>query len=96
MEWFNPASLAAPPYGFFGNAGQDVIPGPPLDSWNWALYKSFPMGERFKWQFRAEAFNIWNHPNFYGIDAGVGDPTIGQLTSALDPRILEFALRLDF
>jgi hypothetical protein len=64
--------------------------------WNWALSKSFPMGERAKLQFRSEFFNIWNHPNFNTVDTGVGSPTFGQVTSALNPRILEFALRLDF
>jgi hypothetical protein len=96
QEWFNPASLAAPPYGFFGNAAPNCIKGPPLDTWDWALYKTFPMGERFKLQFRSEFFNIWNHPNFNGVSASVGAPNIGMLTSANDPRIVEFALRLDF
>jgi hypothetical protein len=47
-------------------------------------------------QFRAEAFNIFNHTNLHGVSTAFGAPNFGQVTSALDPRILEFALRLHF
>ena len=45
-------------------------------------------------QFRAEEFNVANHPNFNNVDTGLGDGSFGQLTGAGDPRILEFALKL--
>jgi hypothetical protein len=95
-EWFNTKAFVAPPFGFFGNASVGSIRGPGENMWNWALYKTFPIGERARLQFRSEFFNIWNHPNFNTVDTGVGSPTFGQVTSALNPRILEFALRLDF
>jgi len=48
--------------------------------------------------FRAEAFNIFNHANFRNPDNTITDPTFGQILqtargSAVDPRILQFALR---
>jgi carboxypeptidase family protein len=95
-QWFNTSAFVAPAFGFFGNCGTGVIRGPGDNTWNWALYKTLPVTERLKLQFRAEAFNIWNHPNFVGVDTALGSSTYGQLTSTLDPRILEFALRLDF
>jgi hypothetical protein len=50
-----------------------------------------------KIDFRAEFFNIFNHPNFYNPDGGIGDmPIYGQITSARDPRIIQFALKYIF
>jgi hypothetical protein len=47
-------------------------------------------------QFRSEFFNIWNHANFSQVSVNYGAGDFGQVTSALDPRQIEFALRLDF
>jgi len=95
-EWFNTGAFAPPAFGFFGNAGVGTIRGPAENVWNWALYKTFPIRERAKIQFRGEFFNIWNHPSFGNVDTSVGSGTYGQVTSALNPRILEFALRVSF
>src|SRR5581483_8376558 len=96
LQWFNTSAFAAPAFGFFGNCGTGLIHGPSENTWNWALYKTFPVGERLKAQFRAEFFNIWNHPSFSNVSTNYGAGDFGQVTSALDPRIIEFALRLDF
>jgi len=96
MEWFNKAAFVAPLYGFYGNCAYGDIIGPPLQAWNWALYKTFPIKERLKIQLRFEAFNIFNHPNFQGLDEGVGDGAFAQTTSTADPRQLEGALRITF
>jgi len=95
-EWFSTGSFVAPPWGFYGNAGVGIIRSPAENVWNWALYKTFPITERFRLQFRAEFFNIFNHPSFGNVDTNLGSGTFGQVTSALNPRILEFALRLTF
>ncbi len=95
-QWFNTAAFVAPAFGTFGNCGTGIIRGPGDNTWNWALYKSFPVGEKLKLQLRAESFNLWNHPNYVGVDTSFGSSSFGQLTSDLQPRILEFALRLDF
>jgi hypothetical protein len=95
-EWFNTSAFVAPPYGFYGNCAYGNIIGPPLQVWNWALYKTFAATERFKIQLRFEAFNIFNHPNFQGLDTGLGDTNFGRTTSTADPRQLEGALRISF
>ena len=95
-EWFNTADYVPAPYGFFGNAGNGQIRGPAYTSANASLDKTFPIHERLKIQFRAEAFNILNHPNFSSVDTGYGDGSYGQVTSARDPRILEFAAKFTF
>ena len=43
---------------------RDVLYQPGLENWNMGLFKSFPITERYGLQFRAEAFNVWNHPNW--------------------------------
>jgi len=95
-QWFNTSAFAAPAWGFFGNAGPGTIRSPSENVWNWSLYKTFPITERLKLQFRGEFFNIFNHTSLGNVDTSVGSGTYGQITSALNPRILEFALRLTF
>jgi hypothetical protein len=96
QEWFNTAAFAVPAYGYFGNAAPGSILGPGLVDFDMALYKDFHLTERDIIQFRAEAFNIFNHTNFSGVSTTVGAGNYGQVTSALDPRIMEFALRFQF
>ena len=58
--------------------------------------KTVPIREEFKFQFRVETFNIWNHANFDAVNTSLGSPNFGQVTRAMEPRILEFGLRLTF
>lgn len=95
-QWFSTSSFEAPPFGFFGNCGNGIIPGPGENTWNWALYKTFPLTERVKLEFRSEFFNVWNHPNFTAVSTNLGAGDFGQVTGALDPRQIEFALKLTF
>ncbi len=95
-EWFDTTAFAAPLNGFYGDASPGSIRGPREISFNVATYKTFPIHERLNLQFRAEAFNFLNHPNFGTIDTTFGDAAYGKVTSALDPRILEFSLRALF
>ncbi|MDQ2777484.1 MAG: carboxypeptidase-like regulatory domain-containing protein [Acidobacteriota bacterium] len=95
-EWFDTSIYSAPPYGFFGNAGVGTIRGPGLINFDMGLYKDFRIRERNVIQFRSEFFNVFNHTNFSGISTSVGSGDFGQVTSALDPRIIEFSLRYHF
>jgi hypothetical protein len=95
-KWFNTGAFAAPAFGFFGNCGAGLIRGPGENAWNWAFFKTFPVGEKVNLQFRSEFFNIWNHPNFKSVSAGYGSGNFGHVTSAMEERQIEFALRLDF
>lgn len=95
-SWFDTSAFAQPGFGFFGNAGQAIIRGPGVVNFDMAFYKDFRFKERQAIEFRGELFNIFNHTNFSGVNTTFGSAQFGRVTSALDPRIVEFALRYHF
>lgn len=95
-RWFNTAAFTFPPLGAFGSAGRNILDGPGYQSVNASLVKNTALSERVNLQFRAEAFNLFNHPNFNLPDNFLGSPTFGRISSARDPRHLQFGLKLLF
>jgi hypothetical protein len=98
-QWFKTSCFTLPAPGTFGNAGRNRVWGPGSKNWDFALYKNGPVTEKLHYQFRAEFFNVLNHPTFSGggaIDTGVTDSNFGQVTSATDPRQIQFGLKLLF
>ncbi len=95
-QWFDTSAFAAPAYGFYGDAGRNLIRGPGIEKWDVSLFKNFSLAERAKLQFRAESFNLFNHTNLWNVNTTLGSGNFGQVTSARDPRILQFALKLEF
>lgn len=103
-NWFSPASFAAPACATgpdcWGNLGFDGLRGPGRDDWNLSLIKTFAVTERFKVQFRADSFNVWNHTQFKGdannggISLDQGSSNFGAITGAFDPRVFQLALKL--
>jgi hypothetical protein len=94
--WFNTSAFATAPFGSFGNAGRNILNGPSLQTINLSLVKNTTVREGVTLQFRAESFNLLNHPNFGLPDIFVGSPTFGQILSAGDPRHIQFGLKLLF
>lgn len=95
-EWFNTAAFSQPAPGYFGNAGTGIITGPGLVDFDMSLSKFFPITEHQRIEFRAELFNIFNHPNFNQVQTAFGAANFGMVTGAADPRIAEAALRFEF
>ena len=96
-EWFNPAAFAAPPAYTFGDAGRNSVYGPPLQSLDLALVRSFNLTERASFQFRAEAFNALNKTNLGTPNRFVNTPQFGTITMAMSPaRELQVSARLSF
>lgn len=75
-----------------------MIRGPKDVTFNVAAFKSFPVAERLTAQFRAEAFNVFNHPNtiINSTWSGTNGGTFGQVIGAGDQRMMEFSARLSF
>ena len=95
-QWFNTAAFAFSAPGTFGNAGRNIVDGPGFQSVNASLVKNTAFTESVSLQFRVEAFNLFNHPNFNLPDNFLGSPTFGRITSARDPRHIQFGLKLLF
>lgn len=100
-EWFNAAAFTFNAPGTFGNSGRDIIRQPGVANFDFALTKSFPLklehfAETQRVDFRAEAFNLFNRANFGRPDRTLTHSKFGQILSAADPRILQFALRYSF
>jgi outer membrane receptor protein involved in Fe transport len=91
--WVNPAAFALPARYTFGNAGRDILIGPPLREVDLGLIKDTPLGESRKLQFRAEMFNIANHPNFDNPSRTALTPLFGKVGSAEASRQIQFGLR---
>jgi hypothetical protein len=68
----NPAAFSNPPAGQQGNAPRNFVRGFGAWQMDFAVRREFPIHDRLRLQFRAEAFNIFNHPNFGSINASCG------------------------
>lgn len=95
-HWFNTSAFSVAPLGTFGNSGRNILIGPPTNNVDFSMLKNFPIGEARSIQFRAEFFNLLNHPQF---NLPIADPTsaaFGQVTSTRPAREIQLALRLNF
>jgi hypothetical protein len=95
-RWFNTQAFVFPTLGTFGNAGRNILIGPNYYNVNASLVKNTYLTETVNLQFRFEAFNLFNRPNFDLPDNFLGSPTFGRITSARDPRHLQFGVKLLF
>jgi len=95
-KWFNTEAFQLQPQGFFGNAGSNLVRGPGIANWDLNLFKNFRLNESLRIQFGAEFYNVFNHPQFEGVGATLGTATFGVLTSARDPRTIQFRFKLSY
>src|ERR1700722_9168112 len=103
-QWFNTSVFTPPPCttgpDCYGNLGFDAVRGPGHNNFDLSLLKNFAFTERFHLEFRAEAFNVWNHPEFEGnanlggISTNLGAGDFGQVKNAYDGRQLQLGLKL--
>jgi hypothetical protein len=104
QNWFNPCAFASAPAGELGTAPRAPVYGPRFVNTDFSVMKDFPLRETMRLQFRAEFFNLFNHAQFYL--NGVGDTgeqdinttsSFGVINNTVNnPRLIQFALRLNF
>lgn len=108
-EWFNTAAFCSPsstrlpcppglplPFGQFGDAGRNSIEGPGSVVFDMAFTKVIPLGDVRVLEFRAQATNIFNTPQFTAIDSNVNSPSFGQVVSAGSMRRFQMQARFRF
>jgi hypothetical protein len=93
-RWFDTTAFRRPAVGTFGSSGRNVLIGPGITNLDFALQKNTRLAETVTLQFRAESFNIFNKAQFFEPVANVDSPTFGIITSAADPRRIQFGLKL--
>ena len=107
--FLNPAAFALPAPGTFGNLRRGFVRQPGVNSVDFSLNKNWKVKERYGLQFRAEMFNLFNHTNFNGFDAGMGagfnaagqftgftNGNFGKLNTDRGPRNIQFGLKFNF
>lgn len=102
-QWFVNKAVFASPGNAFGNLGRNAVVGPGWEDADLALIKNTKVTERFNAQFRCDAFNMFNHPNWAQPGGVLGTSTFGTITSTRFPtgdngssRQLQLSLRLMF
>jgi hypothetical protein len=95
-RWFNTDAFQVPTAGTFGSLAKNALRGPGSNNWDISIQKFFPLTEQVRLSYRLEMFNAWNHVNYWTVATTVGNANFGQVTAAMDPRILQMALRVEF
>lgn len=96
---FNTAGAAwgVPQQFTFGNGGRNILRGPGRVNFDYSVFKDFSFHEKFKLQYRAEIFNLFNTPQFDLPNSSIGSPSAGIITSTIGPsRQMQMGLRFSF
>ncbi len=102
QKWFDtsfgPGQTWSTPTAFtFGNSGRNILRGPRRFQLDYSLFKDFSPSERWRVQFRAEAFNLTNTPQFDLPNASIGNPNAGIINGIVGtPRQFQLGLRFSF
>ncbi len=94
--YFNPKVFSAPANATWGNSGRDILRGPGMIAWDAGMRKNFRVTERMRIQFRTEAYNLLNHPNWSSPSSGPTSSSFGRVSSKSGNRTLQLALRFEY
>ncbi|MGC2561172.1 MAG: hypothetical protein WA389_20260, partial [Terriglobales bacterium] len=95
-EWFNTAAFSEPATGQYGDARRNSIIGPPTHVFDMAFTKMVPLKEARVLELRAQATNVFNIPNYSGIDSSITSPTFGRVTGVGGMRQVTMTARFRF
>jgi hypothetical protein len=96
---FNTSLFPKEAYGTLGNAKRRIFYGPGIENFDLALRKTVRLGDERSLEFRAEAFNAFNHAQFYGpatVDGQVDDTNFGHVVGAAAPRLVQLVTKISF
>lgn len=110
LQYLNPNAFSLPDVGKFGNLGRGTIRGPGISTVDLSVVKNWRLTDHHSLQLRVEMFNVFNHTNFQGVDAGLffdnvaahetfgkpRNPSFGQLTGTRGPREIQMGLKFNF
>jgi Carboxypeptidase regulatory-like domain len=92
----NPAAFATPAPGQLGTLGKGSVRGVPITNIDFSMAKNWRYKERYGFQFRAEFFNVFNHPNFVGYDLDTRNSTFGTLNATQASREVQLGFKFTF
>ena len=95
-QWFNTAAFATAPQFTIGSASRNPVRGPAYRDADLALIRRVPLHAGTSIEIRGEVFNLLNTPNFGAPNAVQGAANFGTITTSLDPRVAQLALKLLF
>jgi hypothetical protein len=95
-RYFNTTAFAPAPQFTIGSSSRNPVTGPGYRTADVMAGKTFTITERVRTEFRAEAFNVTNTPPLGNPNGSFGNAAFGSITTALDPRVFEFVLKLHF
>jgi hypothetical protein len=96
-KWFNTAAYSRATNGTFGTAGRSEVISPGIENWDFSLSKDFHFNDQRYVQFRFEAFNFLNHPNWGDPNTTLSSVNFGRITSTrTEMRQLQFGLKFVF
>jgi Carboxypeptidase regulatory-like domain/TonB-dependent Receptor Plug Domain len=93
-RWFDLSAFTQPSLGTQGNAARNILDGPGYKNFDFSVTKNNRLTERVNLQFRAEFFNIANHPNFGLPNGNISNTARGTITSVADGRDIQLGLKL--
>jgi hypothetical protein len=96
QQWFNTPAFSLPALYAFGNAPRNSVIGPGLQEFDLSLRKEVPLTDAARLQFRAEAYNLLNHPNFNTPNRIAFTANFGSISSSQDSRQLQLAVKVAF
>jgi hypothetical protein len=98
-QWFDLSCFAAPAVYTYGDAGRNILRADRYTNFDAGLYRNFaltPFGESARLQFRAELYNLLNHPNFGLPGRNINTVQRAVVVRATDARLIQLGLKLNF
>jgi len=99
QPYFSTSLFSENALGTPGNVPRRFFYGPGLDNYDMAITKNIPVSESRSLQLRLEAFNVFNHAQFFGsqtVDGNINTATFGQVVNADPPRLIQLAAKFFF